>query len=670
MRQFLLFVVCVGWFLRACSSRLIGLALIAFPSLYSTCASMAPWMKKGNVGSPTTNAAERALLEGFRMGMKSSQDGKARGKGADDKRGRKGDGKGGKGGGKDKEYPPAHNNKSAAGDLTCRRKDCRAAEKQQATRHGACNCFVCGLTMTSTLPVEQLCDWAFVERVEEKKVAALKKQGAADGGTVDKPQLQLGPATSTLRTDRLAILKAAEEGRAVTPPPTLSPTQEVARVFVDAALPPKRLELDSDTIQQAKGMQSAAAAILEALRMEEMPADNAMKTPKEILEGLLAKSAHSKKDSGKSLADQALQVTRDGLKAMRNSGATEDDEIIKLMVAREVKQARDAQALHDKQPSVSSRKLALESIRSDFAQSLGEQADRRTTGAAKASLRAAVWSKTADALIQAAQSLKAMAEDATATLNNAHRTRALQKEQQGADVLKLLGEQLKDLEAETPEDVVFVDAVEEDTATTTENERDEAVRLTQLLTQQLLQLKIAAAEPAPAEATPPTGSSGSSGNTAQASGSASANVQPVGDNDPAADVWREFTADVALLPKIPEDLKGMIDADKEQFRLLTAFFAAMPWGAPTPAVTFHVLGAHPSVVHGLVGDTMWEECWGEKHARITNSHIVPFSLIGVLKFAVEQAKATPSTKILEEGKNRWTQAKADATERRKRGSPY
>ena len=107
-----------------------------------------------------------------------------------------------------------------------------------------------------------------------------------------------------------------------------------------------------------------------------------------------------------------------------------------------------------------------------------------------------------------------------------------------------------------------------------------------------------------------------------------------------------------------------------QVTTLTSFFQAVPWGAPLPTLTFHVLGAHPSVVHGLIGDQMWQEVWGEKHNRITTQHMVPYCILNVLKLAVEQRQDVPSAEALEEGRNRWTEAKRAAADRRSRGSPY
>ena len=123
-------------------------------------------------GCPTTNAAERALLEGFRMGVITAQEGSTHGKGAG-KAASKGTGKG-----------------SAAGkasgarkieDRTCQREGARAAVQQQATWGGGRACHCCGLSLTATLPVEQLVGWAFQRRLDAKASALTKSKARADG---------------------------------------------------------------------------------------------------------------------------------------------------------------------------------------------------------------------------------------------------------------------------------------------------------------------------------------------------------------------------------------------------------------------------------------------------------------------------------------------------------
>ena len=67
---------------------------------------------------------------------------------------------------------------------------------------------------------------------------------------------------------------------------------------------------------------------------------------------------------------------------------------------------------------------------------------------------------------------------------------------------------------------------------------------------------------------------------------------------------------------------------------------------------------------------MWEECWGEKHGRITTTHIVPYSILNVLKYAVAQTTTQPDATELEEGETRWQQARTDAAKRREHGANY
>ena len=67
---------------------------------------------------------------------------------------------------------------------------------------------------------------------------------------------------------------------------------------------------------------------------------------------------------------------------------------------------------------------------------------------------------------------------------------------------------------------------------------------------------------------------------------------------------------------------------------------------------------------------MWKECWGDKRARITTEHIVPYSVPNVLKVAVQQTNTAPDTATLENGTARWQEARAEAAKRREHGAQY
>ena len=60
----------------------------------------------------------------------------------------------------------------------------------------------------------------------------------------------------------------------------------------------------------------------------------------------------------------------------------------------------------------------------------------------------------------------------------------------------------------------------------------------------------------------------------------------------------------------------------------------------------------------------------EEHGRIATEHIVPYSILNMLKYAVEQTQILPDTAALKEGKARWLGARAEAAKRREHGAQY
>ena len=104
--------------------------------------------------------------------------------------------------------------------------------------------------------------------------------------------------------------------------------------------------------------------------------------------------------------------------------------------------------------------------------------------------------------------------------------------------------------------------------------------------------------------------------------------------------------------------------------MLGSLFAAVPWGAPLPALQFSALGAHPAFIHTMVGDATWKDCWKEKHTNITDNHFVPYKLLNVIKWVVELLELQHSQDQLETGKESYGAAQQSAAQRRKKGSPY
>ena len=79
----------------------------------------------------------------------------------------------------------------------------------------------------------------------------------------------------------------------------------------------------------------------------------------------------------------------------------------------------------------------------------------------------------------------------------------------------------------------------------------------------------------------------------------------------------------------------------------------MPWGSPMPATTFDLLHTPPSFVHGMVGDEIWQTCWGDRHTNITGAHSVPYKMLHILKWAVETNAPKDMVPDLDAGRSRY-----------------
>ena len=76
------------------------------------------------------------------------------------------------------------------------------------------------------------------------------------------------------------------------------------------------------------------------------------------------------------------------------------------------------------------------------------------------------------------------------------------------------------------------------------------------------------------------------------------------------------------------------------------------------------------MVHTLLGDKMWADCWGEWHGRINEENFVPIKMVTILKWITEQAALHLENTALKQGQVQYTAVEKDASERRKGGSPY
>ena len=77
-----------------------------------------------------------------------------------------------------------------------------------------------------------------------------------------------------------------EEGR---PPPTASPTQEIAKVFNEETgkEEPRKIEVTQDLKDACKLLGSEATGWLKTLQGEALPSRKPLQQPQEIVEGLL-----------------------------------------------------------------------------------------------------------------------------------------------------------------------------------------------------------------------------------------------------------------------------------------------------------------------------------------------------------------------------------------------
>ena len=301
-------------------------------------------------------------------------------------------------------------------------------------------------------------------------------------------------------------------------------------------------------------------------------------------------------------------------------------------------------------------------MKTDFAKAQAAQADGRAAGASKAAMRATARAEAADKIIQAALKLKEIAQAAAVSLNQAHLQRALLKEEHGKQVVDLLEKKLGEIELEDEPDVVI--EVEADT-TTTEDERDEAQRLANLLQAQLLQLQQATAIADEKIAQQAAELERVKGTAAPAAIGISEDDAKRTEAAMLADLRIDFPADAAQVPAVDEStLTAKQTATLDNLEVL---FAAVPWGGQLPAVTFHLLGAEPSFVHTLVGDAIWKACWRDRHHCVNSAQFIPFKMAGILKWMMSQRGTKHAAAKQEEGKAQYEVVEAEAKKRRLAG---
>ena len=624
--------------------------------------------KKGGA-SFLQKALEGAVVSALGLGVYSDKDAQGKGKGA------------GKGGAvtKKKQF--------------CQWKNCAAAHAMTPTIGDKAECHKCGKHFCNNPPLQMLVEWSFQQKLEEEKQKRAKadpsasskgskgggkganKQAAKGGGkgaTAKTSSPDNAAEEEALRKKRLEELRAAKAGTAPVAPVhedagEIGIIEEVNAAWnLDGADSDAALKLDP---RLAKELQDwDLQPMFESLKLDRLPGPGKPKTAEDVVTSILSES---KPCTG---AAAAVKLNAE-LEALKKTVIHYESEgLHDLKVEAEAKVKATAEKLErQRTPTAELQRKDVVAIKAQFIKDAQVRTETADIGKLKAADRVASRASILQKTIAMYRDLEMALAQRDAAIQAAYTKKGATIEQRDKEVCLLFDRKIEALAREeleanqasaaaaAPMAGVTVqsscpaanssqDSALQKALDDLEHFKQEQAKLMKTISD--LQAAQASAAAAPQQAAAPAASS------------------EAVDNDPPTDVWREFSADITKVPLPPDTLTAMEESDKVQVATLKAFCAAIPWGAPTPAVTFHVLGVHPSVAHGLTGTPIWEECWGEKHARITTEHIVPYSLFSVLKFAVERIKEAPDATAAEAGKNRWNQAKAEAAERRVRGKPY
>jgi hypothetical protein len=413
----------------------------------------------------------------------------------------------------------------------------------------------------------------------------------------------------------------------------------VDKVFGEQA-PPTNATVDEKTLAALKSMAENARQVVVSINSELLPAPIELATPAESLDIMLHKSSDFRSGAGLENAAAALRVTKSVILTMQNGGTPADDELYVKLVAREKAQSAAHEKLIDKAPSCGMKRETLLTIKQEFVRQMTKEADGRKAGATKAADRAIERQRLAHLNLAAAQALVDEVTETRKLLSDGHRERGDRKHAHCLEVVELINARLASM---STDDVVFVDAMEDDAPqTAAETERDEANRCNDLLTLQLQQFQAQAAAFVAASAAEMT------------------SAPPA---DPYADLLLDFPAERDQLPSLgtpdPIQLRSM--------QQMAAIFAAIPWGTQAPALQFSSLDVAPSFAHSLVGDAIWAACWQDRKDHIGSSHWIPVKLLNILMHIVRQEDGTMDVQMLETGKKRYAEVESNARSHRRVG---
>ena len=596
------------------------------------------------------------------------------GKGKDDK-GKKGDGR-------------TRNFKK----VFCPWADCTAAQKQQATVGGGANCHCCRRAFSQAPPLEKLVEWAYKLKLQAPPTTSLKAGKDGRGAQQEKGKgngkgkagkgadKQAAPAAAqadddlkALRAARLAELKTAKDAQAA--PPTV--LQEVAKVFdVEDNSAQRTLQLLEALVTDVAGASAQAKKVVDSVHAEILPSQKELPTPDITLAQLLQSVKSCASVATKEAAERALSATSQAVVALQACGTSDTDADLLMLLKRQVRQRGEVTRLTDKAPTFELRRLALAEARVAYEKQLQAEQDFTARGKQKAKARIQEREQILHDVAEVIDALKRANAAAGLQLQEEHDVRAAKKNTLGIQVLNLIDEKIDNLEDEDMNNEEAEDATKEE-ATVTEVERERLRSQLRTLQQATAAEKDAGTElaisgwcqqaqsdelakalaeveqlKATLEVYETLAAPGGAADAPAAQAASASSIAAPGRED----LWLEFAADTA---QVPLWQGAPTDDQKSSVLTLAALFSAMPWGSPMPATTFDLLHTPPCFVHGMVGDEIWQTCWGDRHTNITGAHSVPYKMLHILKWAVETNAPKDLVPDLDAGRARYKEILQD-----------
>jgi hypothetical protein len=552
-------------------------------------------------------------------------------------------------------------------------------------------------------------DWAFAQRHEAKHKPTGKgtNKGKGEGKSKGKGEgksnkgtgkgadaSSLGKTEEQLKVLRTQRLEAMQSGvLPVEPKPKLSASEEIGKLFtVEKDSGAANVVLDEQMVDSTTVLSTHAKEVTDSLQAEKFPSTRELLGAEETLSRLLLSVASCASVEAMEAAEANLAATTRSLANMVD--LPKDDPDVMVWQKRKARQEEEVARLGNKAPTVSLRKLALIGAKDTYVTSLQADVDFASKGREKATKRAQLRRCTLADMAELIAELQEVHEVQTASLLDLHDERAANKASLGIDVQDLISEKItlldNQMSTEADSDAEFCDASEQPTSA--ESELEEWKRKYHLALSNSSNALNAAAAESVVKAEAETAAAMATASAAVSAkdlmeirlakleqmflGAQAAPTTPLAvalpaasGSDPRSDLWLEFKAEPSDLPT---SRSTPTDQEKLALLQLSGLFAAVPWGTSLPALQFDSIGAPPSFVHSIVGDTIWSACWLHRSNNISGEHWIPYKLLNILMTTVQQDKLQLDASQLEAGVKRYAEFKdaADTAAAKRRHGPY